>query len=242
MNLAFVREHCRTDAHVKAVICHEFLHVLLRHTERLTRLTPAEHLAFDAVINAIIHRSAGSGLQRDDEPATTRANRASRGCCGHRPTRSSNASARRHGPAAACVPTRSASSRRGEASTTARSSPTTSVTWRATSPGRRRHSGSRCWATTRRWAARRRARRPQPPRRSDRRHGAADGAAGRRARHGAQGDERIGRVPQPARTRRRRARLRERGQGRGHRGGPLATRDLCGPPPAPAARRALDRP
>ena len=59
VNLAFVGEHCRTDAEVKAVICHEFLHVLLRHTERFTMLTPAEHLALDAVINAIIHRSLG---------------------------------------------------------------------------------------------------------------------------------------------------------------------------------------
>ena len=33
--------------------------MLLRHTERFTTLTPAEHLALDAVINAIIHRSLG---------------------------------------------------------------------------------------------------------------------------------------------------------------------------------------
>ena len=59
VNLAFVGEHCRTDAEVKAVICHEFLHVLLRHTERFTVLTPPEHLALDAVINAIIHRTLG---------------------------------------------------------------------------------------------------------------------------------------------------------------------------------------
>jgi hypothetical protein len=59
VNLDFVREHCHTDAHVKAVICHEFLHVLLRHTERFTSVTPAEHLALDAVINAIIHRTLG---------------------------------------------------------------------------------------------------------------------------------------------------------------------------------------
>ena len=59
VNLAFVRAHCRTEAHVKALICHEFLHVLLRHTERLTELTRPEHLAVDAVINAIIHRSLG---------------------------------------------------------------------------------------------------------------------------------------------------------------------------------------
>ena len=59
VNLAFVRAHCRTEPHVKAVICHEFLHVLLRHTERFTALTRPEHLAVDAVINAIIHRSLG---------------------------------------------------------------------------------------------------------------------------------------------------------------------------------------
>jgi hypothetical protein len=59
VNLAFVRAHCCTEQHVKALICHEFLHVLLRHTERFTVLTRPEHLAVDAVINAIIHRSLG---------------------------------------------------------------------------------------------------------------------------------------------------------------------------------------
>mgnify|MGYP000539515834 FL=1 len=59
VNLAFLKKHCRTDQHVKAVICHEFLHVLLRHTERIAAFSPAEHVAFDAVINAIIHRELG---------------------------------------------------------------------------------------------------------------------------------------------------------------------------------------
>ena len=59
VNLSFVKEHCATDDHVKAVICHEFLHVLLCHTEDKRPLTPARHLAFDAVINAIIHRTFG---------------------------------------------------------------------------------------------------------------------------------------------------------------------------------------
>jgi hypothetical protein len=59
VNLKFVSRHCRSDAKVKAVICHEFLHVLLRHTEQKTTLSPARHLAFDAVINAIIHREYG---------------------------------------------------------------------------------------------------------------------------------------------------------------------------------------
>ena len=59
VNLAFLKKHCRTDQHIKAVICHEFLHVLLRHTERFAGFSPAEHVAFDAVINAIIHRELG---------------------------------------------------------------------------------------------------------------------------------------------------------------------------------------
>jgi hypothetical protein len=66
VNLDFVREHCRRgqqidEQFVKALICHEFLHVLLRHTERFKKLTPAWHLALDAVINAIIFRELGSG-------------------------------------------------------------------------------------------------------------------------------------------------------------------------------------
>lgn len=64
VNLRFVTQHCRSETEVKAVICHEFLHVLLRHTERFTRLTPADHLALDAVINAIIHRSLGPEYSR----------------------------------------------------------------------------------------------------------------------------------------------------------------------------------
>jgi hypothetical protein len=59
VNLDFVRAHCRTDDEAKALLCHEFLHVLLRHTETRKPLTPARHLAFDAVINAIIHRQHG---------------------------------------------------------------------------------------------------------------------------------------------------------------------------------------
>jgi hypothetical protein len=59
INLGFVRDHCRTAEHVKAVLCHEFLHVLLRHTSVQGKLTPARHLALDAVINAIIHRQLG---------------------------------------------------------------------------------------------------------------------------------------------------------------------------------------
>lgn len=59
VNLDFVKAHCPTDSAVKAVLLHEFLHILLRHTEGKGPLTEAEHLAMDAVINAIIHRQWG---------------------------------------------------------------------------------------------------------------------------------------------------------------------------------------
>ena len=44
VNLEFVGEHCRADAEVKALLCHEFLHVLLRHTEERKPFTRARHL------------------------------------------------------------------------------------------------------------------------------------------------------------------------------------------------------
>lgn len=59
VNLAFLGRHAHTETQVKAVVVHEFLHVLLRHTEGRQPLTAARHLAFDAVINAIIHRQYG---------------------------------------------------------------------------------------------------------------------------------------------------------------------------------------
>ena len=62
VNLEFLNEHCRTDQHIKAVVCHEFLHVVLRHTETRRPFTPARHLALDAVINAIIHRQYGQAF------------------------------------------------------------------------------------------------------------------------------------------------------------------------------------
>lgn len=59
VNLDFVRSHCKNEAHIKALLCHEFLHILLRHTETVQPFTMARHIAFDAVINAIIHRLYG---------------------------------------------------------------------------------------------------------------------------------------------------------------------------------------
>jgi len=64
VNLEFLREHCGSERHVKAVLVHEFLHVLLRHTERISRMTPLLNLALDAIINAIIHRKIRSDYSR----------------------------------------------------------------------------------------------------------------------------------------------------------------------------------
>jgi hypothetical protein len=59
VNLVFIERHCLTETHVKAVILHEFLHVLLRHTANRGPASEARHIAFDALINAIISRTQG---------------------------------------------------------------------------------------------------------------------------------------------------------------------------------------
>jgi hypothetical protein len=59
VNRGFVESHCRTETELKALLLHEFLHVLLRHTESVGPLSDEQHIAWDAVINALIHRSMG---------------------------------------------------------------------------------------------------------------------------------------------------------------------------------------
>lgn len=59
VNLDFLSRHCHTEKHVKAVLIHEFLHILLGHTLKFDKMTPALNVALDAVINAIIHRRLG---------------------------------------------------------------------------------------------------------------------------------------------------------------------------------------
>ena len=161
VNLAFVREHCRTEAHVKAVVCHEFLHVLLRHTERFTALTRPEHLAVDAVINAIIHRSLGpdySGMMSRyyaDERGVARLLRPPtlRGAGSHAEGRTG---------AVPCVraPRRSACWQRGRVCTTGRLV-ADDIRDLARDLVKRDepHGGVSCWATTTTW----RAGHPRPP-------------------------------------------------------------------------------
>lgn len=59
VNLGFVGAHCASESHVKALLVHEFLHVLLRHTLEIRHMTRAVNIALDAVINAMIHRKLG---------------------------------------------------------------------------------------------------------------------------------------------------------------------------------------
>ncbi len=59
VNLDFIRQHCRTEIHVKTLLLHEFLHVLLNHTGDYRVCDPGVNLALDAVVNHIIHRVCG---------------------------------------------------------------------------------------------------------------------------------------------------------------------------------------
>ena len=59
VNREFLDGHAQSEEDVKAVLMHEFLHVVLQHTEKFTSNTPLLNIALDAVINAIIHRTHG---------------------------------------------------------------------------------------------------------------------------------------------------------------------------------------
>ncbi len=60
VNLNFLNQNAETETDVKAVLLHEFLHILLNHTEQYTRMDTVTNIALDSVINAIIHRSLGT--------------------------------------------------------------------------------------------------------------------------------------------------------------------------------------
>jgi len=59
INLDFCRKHLRSENDVKAVLLHEFLHVLLLHTEKYKISNPLLNIALDAIINSIIYRYKG---------------------------------------------------------------------------------------------------------------------------------------------------------------------------------------
>jgi predicted metal-dependent peptidase len=59
INLEFCREHLQSENDVKAVLLHEFLHVLLLHTEKFKTSNRLLNIALDAIINSIIYRYKG---------------------------------------------------------------------------------------------------------------------------------------------------------------------------------------
>ena len=59
INMKFLRENVRKETDIKCLLMHEFLHVLLHHTEQYQTNNPVLNIALDAIINAIIHRSFG---------------------------------------------------------------------------------------------------------------------------------------------------------------------------------------
>ena len=61
VNLSFLNRNAQTETDIKAVLLHEFLHILLNHTEQYKRMDALTNIALDSVINAIIHRSLGPG-------------------------------------------------------------------------------------------------------------------------------------------------------------------------------------
>ena len=59
INLEFCNNHLQSENDVKAVLLHEFLHVLLLHTLKYKTSNTLLNIALDAIINAIIFRYKG---------------------------------------------------------------------------------------------------------------------------------------------------------------------------------------
>ena len=59
VNKGFLNANACSEDDVKAVLMHEFLHVVLQHTEKFKSNTGLLNVALDAVINSVIHRTYG---------------------------------------------------------------------------------------------------------------------------------------------------------------------------------------
>lgn len=59
INLDFCNNYLRNENNVKALLLHEFLHVLLLHTVKYEYCNPLLNVALDAIINSIIYRYKG---------------------------------------------------------------------------------------------------------------------------------------------------------------------------------------
>jgi len=56
INADFVKKHCKRDEHLFLLVMHELWHVMLAHTSLYPRVTQAQNIAFDAIINAGLMR------------------------------------------------------------------------------------------------------------------------------------------------------------------------------------------
>ncbi|MDQ7026051.1 MAG: VWA domain-containing protein [Anaerolineae bacterium] len=56
INPAFVEKNCKRDEHLFLLVMHELWHVMLAHTSLYPRVTQAQNIAFDAIINAGLMR------------------------------------------------------------------------------------------------------------------------------------------------------------------------------------------
>ena len=56
INPDFVEKHCKRDEHLFLLVMHELWHVMLAHTSLYPRVTQAQNIAFDAIINAGLMR------------------------------------------------------------------------------------------------------------------------------------------------------------------------------------------
>jgi len=62
VNINFIRQHCATKEHVKALIFHELLHINLGYNLIFPddeEKTIIYNIAFDAIINSVIHKIKG---------------------------------------------------------------------------------------------------------------------------------------------------------------------------------------
>ncbi len=57
LNPSFVAEHCPDDASLVMLVLHELAHIQMGHTRLHKEATPAQNVAFDALINAQLSRS-----------------------------------------------------------------------------------------------------------------------------------------------------------------------------------------
>jgi len=56
INPDFVKKYCERDEHLFLLVMHELYHIILAHTQLYPRVTVAQNIAFDAIINAGLMR------------------------------------------------------------------------------------------------------------------------------------------------------------------------------------------